>query len=125
MPTFGEVHHVSLSVRELARSTGWYREILGLEVIREVQAEGFERVILQAPGGVPLLGLTRHDANPGHAFSEVRTGMDHVAFNVASPGELEVWAQRFKVMGVRHSRPRPGLVVFRDPDGIQLELVTT
>lgn len=124
MPALADVHHLSLSVRDLTRSTAWYGEILGLEVAREVQGKSFRRAILRVPGGVPVLGLTRHDDNAGDAFSEARTGMDHVAFTVGSPEELEVWVQRFEAAGVMYSRPRPGLVVFRDPDGIQLELAT-
>lgn len=124
MPVLADVHHLSLSVRDLARSTAWYGKVLGLEVSREVQGKSFQRAILRVPGGVPVLGLTRHDDNAGDSFSEVRTGIDHVAFGVVSPEELDVWAQRFEAAGVLYSRPRPGLVVFRDPDGIQLELAT-
>lgn len=122
MPALGDVHHLSLSVRDLARSTRWYCEVLGLEVDRQVQGHEFERSILRWPGGAPLLGLTRHYGNAGDLFSELTTGMDHVAFTVASPRELEEWVERLEVAGVGYSRPRPALVVLRDPDGIQLEL---
>ena len=124
MPTFSNVHHLRLSVGDLARSTRWYRQVLGLEVAREVQGDHFERVILQFAGAVPVLGLTRHAANLGEPFSEQRPGIDHVAFSVASGRDLDIWSQHFEAAGVIHFRPRPDLVVFRDPDGIQLELAS-
>lgn len=61
-------------------------------------------------------------------FSERRTGLDHLAFQVSNREQLEAWIARFDAHGVVHSEIKaaaiPGtfLVVFRDPDGIQLEL---
>ncbi len=122
MPSFGTIHHVSLSVRDLRRSKQWYGQTLGLRVARELEREDFARAILGFSGQPSLLGLTQHRFNEGEDFSEARTGMDHVAFSVASLSELELWVERFESMGMAHSRPREGLVVFRDPDNIQLEL---
>lgn len=111
MPEFTEVHHISLSVRDLDRSSGWYCDTLGLTVAREVHGEGFRRSILHFPGELPVLGLTEHQANTGDAFSEARAGLDHVAFTVRSPAELEAWQRRFGTKGIVHSRPRQGLLV--------------
>jgi catechol 2,3-dioxygenase-like lactoylglutathione lyase family enzyme len=77
------------------------------------------------------LGLTQHAAGDGGPFDETRTGLDHLAFGVASRAELDAWAARLDELGVPRSpvapaRTLPGaaVLVFRDPDNIQLELVS-
>ena len=56
--------------------------------------------------------------------------MDHISFTVDSHDELEAWADWFDDKGVAHSGvidvtdPLPcSVIVFRDPDDIQLELM--
>ncbi|MEM8747104.1 MAG: VOC family protein, partial [Actinomycetota bacterium] len=60
---------------------------------------------------------------------ERRIGLDHLSLNVASTGELRAWADRLEEAGVDHSPIADGemwdVLVFRDPDGIQLELFAT
>jgi glyoxylase I family protein len=58
-----------------------------------------------------------------------RTGLDHVALNVATRKDLEAWTACLDELGIKHSGIREGkepfafaTVVFRDPDNIQLEL---
>ena len=56
----------------------------------------------------------------------LQVGLDHLALNVASLDELEQWVAHLDGCGVAHSgihdQPYGYLVVFRDPDNIQLEL---
>jgi catechol 2,3-dioxygenase-like lactoylglutathione lyase family enzyme len=66
------------------------------------------------------------ERRPGHgAFSEFRTGLDHIAFAVSSRDELEAWQDRLAEKGIPFSpiaeSPIGTLVVLRDPDNIQLE----
>jgi catechol 2,3-dioxygenase-like lactoylglutathione lyase family enzyme len=72
--------------------------------------------------------LSHHQSNSGEAFSEFGTGLDHVAFTVADRQELEAWVGHLDERGVPHSEIKEGatgwLIVFRDPDNIQLELYT-
>ena len=63
------------------------------------------------------------------AFDETVTGLHHLSFRLADIEELDDWAQRLQHWKVEYSQPtdstlRPGekVLVFRDPDIIQLEL---
>ncbi|MBA2718658.1 MAG: VOC family protein [Chloroflexi bacterium] len=125
-PTFKGVLYFGLSVRDLARSTAWYRDVLGLEVEREniggsAWASDWDEVVLRHSDSGLLIGLLQHPSNPGDTFSEFRTGLDHLELEVGSPGELEAWRQRLDTYGVTHSGAHPHIVTFRDPDNIQLE----
>jgi glyoxylase I family protein len=73
--------------------------------------------------------LHHHDDNPGEPFRENRTGLDHMAFAVPGRSDLEAWVSWLDALGVGNSgvvdvtQPMPfSVVVFRDPDNIQLEL---
>jgi hypothetical protein len=68
-----------------------------------------------------LIGLPQHPANPSDPFSEFRTGLDHLEFEVADRDELERWEQRLTELGIAHSGIKDHLVTFRDPDNIQRE----
>jgi catechol 2,3-dioxygenase-like lactoylglutathione lyase family enzyme len=66
----------------------------------------------------------------GQRFDERRTGLDHISFGVADRASLDVWASGLDELGIEHSsvidaeKPMPySVVVFRDPDNIQLELI--
>jgi catechol-2,3-dioxygenase len=83
-----------------------------------------------------MLVLHRHDANPGEQFSERRNGLDHVGFIVSSRSELNNWQEHLAEIGVRQMQTADepctqspicdasyaAVLVFRDPDNIQLEL---
>ena len=127
MPSLVTVHHLSLSVSDLARSTAWYRDVLGFSVEAEFEGAGFRRTRLRHPTGSITLTLTCHERRSGDAFSELRTGLDHVAFAVGEAHEIDAWKQRFEELGVQHAevgvRPRGGrAIALRDPDNIQLEV---
>lgn len=116
------IDHVSLSVRNLHTTAQWYNEVLGLAVLRQVHAETFERAILGSGTSRPVFGLTEHHSNPGQPFSETNTGMDHIAFAVASQDDLRAWRDHFDELGLIYRSPNDRLLVVRDPDNIQVEL---
>jgi glyoxylase I family protein len=75
------------------------------------------------------LGLTEHRAASQDRFEETRVGLDHLAFGVGTEAELRDWQERFARIGVpitpiasANSIPGALVLVFRDPDNIQLEL---
>jgi len=59
-------------------------------------------------------------------FAEARTGLDHFGLAVPTRADLEAWQAHLQQLGVQHSpiadRPYGSVLVFRDPDNIQLEL---
>lgn len=127
----GDIHHLGLTVRNVDTSAAWYVEVLGFR--REgdyAAADGSRRkVFLRHDGLRARVGLTQHRDGPKDAFDETRVGLDHLAFGVSTRAELEVWARRLSEAGVSHSPvaaansiPGAAVLVFRDPDNIQLEL---
>ena len=80
--------------------------------------------------GTVGLGLNTpwHDiSEEERRFDEARVGLDHIGFKVATPDEVQQGAEHLDACGIPHSEVKPGrmsgsmLVVFRDPDNIQLE----
>lgn len=124
---FSGIHHVVLNVRDLDTSVRWYSEVLDFSVLFPVSNDSFERRVMRHPSGT-VIGLTKHrHADADAEFSERRTGLDHLAFTVDTQAQLEAWVARLTAAGVAHSgiKVTPlgfSLLVFRDPDNIQLEM---
>ena len=127
------IHHVGLTVTDVPASTAWYQRVLRLEHEFDEphhQSEGGgHAVVLGTQDRSLSLGLDHHPSNGGEGFDETRTGLDHVCFTVASLDTLHAWTAHLDAEGVKHSgvyamEAMPiSLLTFRDPDGIQLELV--
>ncbi|HKS45598.1 MAG TPA: VOC family protein [Amycolatopsis sp.] len=133
MSNLTSVHHLALTVTDVDRSVPWYERVLDLKEIarREDAGSGIRKVHLRAPGDAFTVVLVQHPDTERGDFDERRTGLDHVAFKVDSFAELKEWEQRLAGYSVTYtpvtaSRTLPGasVVVFRDPDGIQLEVWT-
>lgn len=121
------VAHVALTVRDLATSVAWYNMVLELPLIAEINegAATHRKTILG--NGVIRLGLVEHSRRTCHAFDETIIGLDHLAFAVPRES-LERWSERLDELAIAHSpiapsslRPDQRVLVFRDPDNIQLE----
>lgn len=128
LPPWSRLHHVTLNVQDVERSAHWYEQVLGFSRVTTSSTEQFDRVVLAHANGV-ILGLSRHMApEAAEPFSESRAGLDHLAFAVADKQALDEWVAHFDRLDVPRSEikpavmPRAYLVVFRDPDGIQLEV---
>jgi glyoxylase I family protein len=131
------LHHIRLTVTDIARSRAFYTDVVGLNVlvespgdasdpaVRADQSQLYGGVILG--GGAFVLGL-RPVADPADRFEPDRVGLDHLSFTVATRAELDAAAERLEAAGVTHGEvtelPTFGIAVlsFDDPDGIQLEL---
>ena len=127
MPSINGFHHVSFSVTDLPASAAWYQDVLGFAHDSDVEGEGFRRVRLRHPDAGITVTLTEHQRGSGERFSELRTGLDHLAFSVGGSDDVEEWKRRFEEHGVDHSevKTRPGgaaIITVRDPDNIQLEV---
>jgi catechol 2,3-dioxygenase-like lactoylglutathione lyase family enzyme len=130
MPDLTGIHHVSVTVSDIERSAPWYSEVLGLaELMEEKHPDGAGYgVVLGKPDWSMCVGIHTHDANEGERFSETRTGLDHLSFGVSSRAELTAWEARLTELGVEHSAICDlqgfSVLVFRDPDNIQLEFIS-
>jgi glyoxylase I family protein len=132
----GDIHHLRLTVTDVARSRQFYTSLLGFEVVAESPppddpaAEETFKILF---GGVVmmrgnlLMGL-RPMAPAGDRFDPDRVGLDHLSFSVASHDDLQRAALLFEERGVPHgaiTRLAPfgiDVLPFEDPDGVQLEL---
>lgn len=131
MCTLTGMHHLALTVTDVDRSVPWYERVLNLKEVarREDAATGIRKVVLRGRTDSFAVVLLQHPDTELGDFDERRAGLDHVAFMVDSHAELKDWETRLAEYGVTYtpakaSRTLPGseVVVFRDPDGIQLEV---
>jgi glyoxylase I family protein len=134
-PALTGVHHFSPTVSDVEASAAWYERVFRLTRVpvpfphHESENDGYAVLLMDPRSGIAI-GLHHHDANPGTPFDESRTGFDHISFGVAGRSDLDDWVAWLDEQGVAHSGvtdatdPVPySVVVFRDPDDIQLELI--
>ncbi|MBV9042872.1 MAG: VOC family protein [Acidimicrobiia bacterium] len=130
MPDLASIHHISLTVTDVDRSVAWYKEVLGLaKLMREDHPDGDGyAIVLGKPDFSMCVGLHAHSANGSEPCNETRTGLDHVSFAVSERADLDAWAGHFKKLDVAQSpindQEGYAVLVFRDPDNIQLELIS-
>ncbi len=134
----GPIHHLRLTVTDVARSRAFYTQVLGFGSAAEVApppdhpehgriSEALQGGIVLINGNL-LMGL-RPAAPAGDRFDENRVGLDHLSFNGGTRADLERALTALDEWGVPHGEIRdlgPGfglyILEFRDPDNIQLEL---
>ena len=129
MPALQDIHHVALTVTDIEASVRWYVDVFGVTRVHDEphypDGPGYG-AILSHPQGFNI-GLDHHPDNAGEAFSEKRAGLDHVGFLVTNRAELENWEAHLRQLGVKCSPITDtewgSVLVFRDPDNIQLELL--
>jgi glyoxylase I family protein len=106
-------------------------EVLGFRRVGEHQApdRAFRKVFLRHDNLPSRVGLTEQRAGSKDVFDETRIGLDHLSFGVTDRAELDVWVARLEAARAEYSRiaiansiPGAAVVVFRDPDNIQLEI---
>jgi glyoxylase I family protein len=135
-PTRPSLHHIAITVTDLEASIAWYERVFGIAFQMEVPHPGGTGKILADDAWQLAFALHRHDANAGEPFTETRTGLDHIGLQVPSRADLETWQAHLDTVGVRRApmanqpctqspiedRPFASILVFRDPDNVQLEL---
>src|SRR5215218_5966200 len=96
----GSVHHLRLTVSDVARSRAFYTEVLGFAHVMDLPAGVF------LSNGTVGLGIGP-SPDPSRApsddrFDEARIGLDHLSFSVASRDELERARQLLDEQGMPH-----------------------
>jgi glyoxylase I family protein len=123
----GAVHHLTLTVSDVARSRDFYTGLLNFQLAMELGPRS-----LLSNGSV-ILALTPppdpKQAIDNDHFNENRVGLDHLSFRVEGRRALEEAVSIFDTHQVSHGEIKDlgadlGLYVlaFRDPDNIQIEL---
>jgi len=129
--TLRGLHHITLISSDIARTAGFYTEVLGLRLIKQTvnfddpsarhfyfgDAVGTPGTVItyfewpHLPRGATGVGLTHH-----------------YAFAVEDEGALARWWGRLRRRGIEVTPPRPRRyftsIYFRDPDGVILEIAT-
>jgi glyoxylase I family protein len=125
MPTITGGHHIALTVRDADRSAQWYADLLGMQVVLKGDDEVVRFRVLAHPDSGWVIGVRQYPGREEGTFDEFRTGLDHFAFSVSSRAELESWEQTLRAAGIPFTpiaeSPIGPVMVFRDPDNIQLE----
>jgi len=130
------IHHIALTVTNLEASIAWYETIFDIKYHMEVPHEGGTGKVLADDAGHLVFALHHHDANQSEPCAETRTGLDHVGLSVPTRADLETWQTHLEERGVQRSPvanrpctqspiadlPFGSILVFRDPDNIQLEM---
>jgi glyoxylase I family protein len=134
--TRASAHHIALTVTDVDASVRWYEDVFGIRFQMDAPHEGGVGKLLADENFELVIVLHRHDNNDGGLFAETTTGLDHVGFAVPTRGDLVAWQDHLEGHGVARSEAadKPltqspiadtvygSILVFRDPDNIQLEL---
>ncbi|MEV6975792.1 VOC family protein [Kitasatospora sp. NPDC093806] len=121
--------HVGLNVTDLARSTAFYRRVLGLEPVREGTDAEHRFAFLGRDG---RLVLTLWQQSEGR-FATAAPGLHHLSFQVDTLDEVRAAEALLRELGaefaydgvVPHGEgAASGGIFFTDPDGVRLEIYT-
>lgn len=135
-PVAPRLHHIAITVTDLDASVDWYERAFGIKHRLDAPHEGGVGKLLADDAMDLVIVLHRHDGNDGTHFAETVTGLDHVGFAVPTRADLEAWQAHLEAHGVvpadvadRALTQSPiadefygSVLVFRDPDNVQLEL---
>jgi glyoxylase I family protein len=131
-----KLHHLALTVTDVDASVRWYQDVFGVTFQMDAPHPGGVGKVLADEHWELMIVLHRHDTNDGGLFGETTTGLDHAGFVVPGRADLEAWQAHLEANGVVCSdvadKPMTqspiadeaygSVLVFRDPDNIQLEL---
>ncbi|GAC1452426.1 MAG: ring-cleaving dioxygenase [Ktedonobacterales bacterium] len=127
------IHHVTLMSSDAGRANAFYRDLLGLDLIKttvNMDNPGVPHLYYGLEGGRPGTLITTFEYREGSMrHGRVGRGMTHhFAFLVEDRAEQEAWRERLLAAGLR---PTPVMervyftsVYFHDPDGHIVEIAT-
>ncbi|HEY6098735.1 MAG TPA: VOC family protein [Anaeromyxobacter sp.] len=118
------LHHVAIQCADLARCERFYREVLGLAVLRRWPREGGgdRSVWLSVADGEGFLALERADEPPeSRPWRDGKAGLHLVALHIPAP-ERAVWEDRLEEAGVHVVHRTRWTIYFHDPEGNRIGL---
>ncbi len=118
------LHHVAIQCADLGGCERFYRDVLGLAVLRRwpLDSGGDRSVWLDVGDGSSFLALERADsaAEPG-PWRDGKPGLHLVALRIA-PSERAAWEKRLAAAGVPVVHRTRWTIYFRDPEGNRIGL---
>lgn len=119
-------HHLALQCADLERCERFYREVLGLPVLRrwpQAGPGGGDRSVWLSVGeGEGFLALERADQPPeARPWRDGRAGLHLVALRIA-PEERAGWEDRLAAAGVEVVHRTRWTLYFLDPEGNRIGL---
>jgi len=121
------LNHAVLYVREAARTTAFYRDVLGFRV--QVELPGGAGAFLQAPGSTndhDVAFFSIGGAAGDSAAGRSTVGLYHLAWEVETLDDLEEHATRLADAGALVGASDHGTtksLYAKDPDGLEFEVV--
>src|SRR5215469_7777550 len=116
--------HLGLRVTNLARAKRFYVDILGCQLVREIDGA----VLVNVYGTLmALYGADSNSSSHDH-FDPFRVGLDHLALAIEDASTLEKLKQDLDAAGVHNNgveedpETHDRYISFYDPDGIAWEL---
>lgn len=125
-PAINGFGHIDFTVTDLERSVRWWEEVMGFKLVHKSERPELTVVnVYHRKSGIAV-GLITHTKPASDRFDERAVGLDHFALRVPDRAGLDAWAKHLDDLGIEHSGVQAEnggpLIVFRDPDNIQLEL---
>jgi catechol 2,3-dioxygenase len=117
-----DIGHVHLKVADLERAIGFYRDVLGFELMQRM---GDQAAFLSAGGYHHHIGLNTWESKGGSPPPPGTTGLFHFAIRFPDRPALASAVKRVLEAGVRVGASDHGVseaIYFEDPDGNGIEI---
>lgn len=118
--------HVMIRVKDLEKSLKFYRDLLGMEIVKELRLNDCNLYFLSDKEGNVQIELTVNDETPKEGY-EIGTGFGHFAFGVKS---MDEFGEKLHKLGYEYLyepyklRAAGSTIAFvKDPDGYEIELI--